>query len=249
MAIRDGLVLDHLYVSIPEDDFDSLASVLASHSGIDRKVVNAGDASWEGIYAHHRIGSYFEFLRGRRDGGFGIAISAARQHTMDARKIVGDLPDLQWQKGTRYRLNNEPWFDWLSLGDYLHHETTMFNAWIMFYHQIHLVPERARLTPSLDSLSKIELIAGMSVREEITRNGIWLPGTRRVDDPSGLVLVLPDRDSSPVEVRIAFEEERSGFTLRSLTWWRARGASWVEKTLGPWRLGVDHDQITLACEP
>lgn len=118
MTIRDGLALDHLNASIPAEDFETLALVLAGQPGINREKVQAGDNGWEGLYAYTRAGGYFEFLRGtHRQSGLGIAISSYVSHAMDARKLREELPELPWKTGTRTLENGQPWFDFLSLGN------------------------------------------------------------------------------------------------------------------------------------
>lgn len=47
MSIRDGLVLDHLYVAIPEVDFETLSQLLGGRPGIVRNAIKSGNDAWK----------------------------------------------------------------------------------------------------------------------------------------------------------------------------------------------------------
>ncbi len=246
MTIRDGLALDHLYVSIPEKDFNTLALIFASQPGINREKVQAGDNGWEGLYAYTRAGGYFEFLRGtHRQGSLGIAISSYVSHAMDARKLREELPELLWKTGTRTLEDGKPWFDFLSLGDYLSHETTLFNAWIMHYHQNHWVPSRRRQPRAIDGLVELHVDAGIGQRTEIELKGAWLPGTNLGESCDEMVQVLPDRDGGDVRVRITFKDDLKGFHFRSLTFLPTREATWKSCRHGSWEIDCLDGQVRL----
>jgi hypothetical protein len=245
VSIRDGLVLDHLYVAIPEVDFETLSQLLGGRPGIVRNAIKSGNDAWEGLYARSRTGAYFEFLRGRREGGLGIAFSAPYGNYLDVRRIRDELSDLAWRSGTRVWADGAPWFDWLSLGDYLDVEKTRFNAWLMHYHPSHVVPARRREQPSIDSFVELEVAAGRKLEAEIERLGSWLPGTRR-SQADGLVLEVPDRDGGVVTVRIAFDGAGRDFRLRTMRWWPTRDTAPIEGEVGAWSLRSEAGQVILS---
>jgi len=215
MGVRESLVLDHFYLGLAEADFDRLIQLkdllgATSHA----KVVTKGDA-WEGVYVGCRTRTYFEVLRDRRHGGFGICLSPYNLLSVDANRIREDLPEFPWRHGTRVADDGQPWYDWLATCDYLDHRNTVFNAWIMKYHQSHRDWTRPIPRPSVDRFERVHLRVGRDHRAAIELTSAWFPGQRLISE-EGARFDFPDREGSPFSVRIDFVPGNDRFELVGL---------------------------------
>lgn len=215
MGVRESLALDHFYLGIGAEDFESLIQLkdllgATSHS----KVVTTND-SWEGVYIGSRSKAYLEFLRDRRHGGAGFCLSPHNPFYVDANKIREDLKEIPWRHGTRVADDGQPWYDWIATCDYLDHRNTVFNAWIMKYHPTHHDVTRPIPTPSVDRFDSIQLRVGESYRAAIEEASVWFPGKRAIDG-RGARFDLQQREGSPFTVEIKFIPGDTRFELESI---------------------------------
>ncbi|MCM2279138.1 MAG: hypothetical protein NDJ89_13765 [Oligoflexia bacterium] len=231
MGIENQLVLDHFYISLDAESFDSLLPLTAGLKNAVHSKVQTDNGSWEGIYIKCRTGCYFEILKERRPGGLGIAISPIYPHYVDAAKICERYPALPWRSGTRRLPDGQPWFDWLTLGDYLNIEDTFFNSWLMKYHLSHRDnrPEVARCT--IDRYCRLELRLGIENLEALKQLGAWLPGRQRLSETKYL-LELPDRDGNDLQIAINLIPGASRFKFLSIDMELSRGEAVPKMELG-----------------
>ncbi len=244
MAVRNRLVLDHFYIGLDDDAFEKLLPLTQLFKNCEHSKVTSGAESWEGIYLQSRTGAYFEIVRDREVHGLGLALSAAKPQYTDTRKIVEELPELPWKTGTRVDEGGAPWFDWITLSDYLDIHATFFNAWIMNYRFNHRDSSHTVSPCSVDRFKEIHLDLGRDNVSEVERLSSWLPGTREIKE-NLIQFELPDREGSSFIVFIHLVDGKSQFRFKSLDLALAHGQNVESKKLGTFLLEQHGDAIRL----
>ena len=92
--IHKNLILDHLYFSANEEEFEEIKTIFLRFQCATNQIVNADDSSWEGVYIRTRGQNYLEILKDRRVNGIGLCQKSFGQLTQDARHITNDFPEL-----------------------------------------------------------------------------------------------------------------------------------------------------------
>ena len=217
--IKDGLCLDHFYVSFSPKEIKELKFLTKSLSRCVYRRVRSGNSSWAGIYPGSNIGSYFEMIaHGPGITPLGIAASSANLQYLDARKIRSEMPHLPWMKGKRlWKKTKKTWFEWVGLkarkGTSL--EEDGITTWIMHYGQIH-DPKRNKVSQaSIDRFSRLVVEMGENYRDSLKYHTQWLPGSHTFLKKSGLI-EIPDRDRGTFLIEIKFRPGKSPSRLLQL---------------------------------
>lgn len=214
--IQSSLVLDHIYIDLPSEDFDALTKLTNYIKGCEHSHVKSSDDAWEGLYISTSRGSYFEFLRERRPGGLGIAMRLPKDSMLDAREIVRELPQLAWQAGRRDYLDGDPWFDWLSLGDYRSFDT-FFNAWIMHYHPRENTKNAERPKCTIKGLTTLCVTLGdenIGTVKELSR---WMPGEGLPLFGNTFSVMVRERDETQFNLQIKLVQGTTRFQFSALS--------------------------------
>jgi hypothetical protein len=215
MGVRESLVLDHFYISVPSAEFDPLIELTKLFKDTSHGKSQVQDDEWEGIYAYSRTRSYFEILRERRGGGFGLCFSPYSSLYVDASKIMEEMKEEPWRSGTRVWQTGLKWYDWISTGDYLDIDKTFFNAWIMKYHPHHFDWKHPIPVPGIDKYSLIRLTLGRDNVDEVKRLSSWFPGTRTFNEKK-IRFEMQDRDELPFAIEISLLDGNQRFEFVSL---------------------------------
>ncbi len=214
MSVRDYLALDHFYIAFPPEEFEKLLPLTSILRNCFHFKVKSGNDSWEGIYMQNRTGSYWEIVKDSKVNGFGAAFSAFALPGVDVRQIIKEMPALAWKKGTRLTPEGVPWFDWLSLGEYLDIYKTFFNVWIMHYHTQLKRPFNPP-DSNINRFSKIHLTLGQAHKKIVKALSEWLPGTRFINEKQ-VKFVVPNRDRNDFEILIELIPGDGRFEFKSL---------------------------------
>lgn len=155
------LTLDHFYISLSKDQIDKIQQQLLE-IGVAYETVKSGRDSWKGHYINSRVGEYFEILEDSRKGGFGLAFSVVNSNLIDTKKVIESAPLNEFKMGTRNTIDDQKWFDWYSLDDYLSQDT-YFNVWIMDYYKRHVDYTALPRKKSVLTFDSIEMNVGEDI--------------------------------------------------------------------------------------
>jgi hypothetical protein len=243
----NGLVLDHFYFTLNDEEFEDFKNIFSELPGVAHQTTHSGDQSWEGVYMRTRTGSYLEFVKENKTKGFGLAISAARLPYLNSMLMREEHPNANWKQGQRITSEGKPWFDWLTLCDYTNHSEIFFNAWLMQYHQNHKVPAQKFERPIVDSAVKVEIECHPSMVELVKTQGFWLPGKANFAlKESKFNLLIPDRDGSDIEFDFAINEKATGFRLKKMFILLSRGSSFADTQNKHWKATANDQHLEVS---
>lgn len=224
--------LDHFYIGVSSFEFQPLLPIANALQGCQHLVVQSGNDSWEGIYLFSNAGPYFEILNERRNQGLGIAFCT----TSETRQIIARMSDLPWKSGTRHRANGSPWFDWLSLGEYLNVKETWFNAWIMRYCE----SSKPRTAPafSIKRFLSLKMSLGNERLDEMKSLARWFPEPFEMEN-SRVTVFIADRSGDRLKIEIQLVTGNEKFTFHSIDFELNDGVNVSQQDFGVLRLSQD----------
>ncbi len=228
---RTHLVLDHFYISLEPNDFLPFIETANFFSRCEHIHVKSSDDAWEGVYLSSKTGAYFEVLNERRLGGLGIAFRSKSQNEWNIRNILKELPLLKWKFGTRSTAKGDPWFDWVSLGDYLDVYKTWFNTWMMHYYPSDKPKDENSSVFSVSRFLALEMIVGRDHLSLIQELSSWFPGGKKFLDDQ-IVFSLTDRDGSLFEIYLKLKDGADRFQFKRLSFVLEDGSTLENRSFG-----------------
>lgn len=179
MNLYHPFTLDHLYITLNHESFDSIKSKMIELYGATLKIYTSplADKSWEGIYIFTNEGTYLEVLKASDQyghGQVGIALSH-RDQTFDTIGFCKEnLPNISMEE--TLTSTAEPWF------------TSIFKSstslkpkafvWIMAYQGAYITSRFAKKdSAKLQNFNQIKLFTSKEVLLELESYQDWLPQT------------------------------------------------------------------------
>lgn len=213
--IRDYLVLDHIYVGFNKEDFGDLKKIFANVPGSSFSKVKAKGSSWQGIYPHTNVGSYFEMILNEDfEYGLGIAFSGAKPQYVDVRLIKKELPKIKWSTSSMV-IGKKKWFDSIFVKENSVEGRAPFYGWLMHYHQRHRLPKRRLKQSAFDRLIKLSVTMDINHLKLIKSYSQWFPRKPKKVGNKWLISI-PDRDHGECTVEILLKKNVPKVLINSL---------------------------------
>jgi hypothetical protein len=209
--VRDHLVLDHFYLTLPETQIQALRELEGHLKRTYYSATTAGKQNWAGLYIYTNIGSYFETIPSKNVARLAFAFRTGPTHFVDCRRMRAELPHLPWQGGKIFwRKTKKVWFNWLDTKLKVGFENSEIGAWMMHYPGLHerrlgAAQERA----SLERFKSIEVLMSSKARRTLIELSRWMPGKIDIRARSAS-LELKNRDYGPFHVEIDFRKSQEG---------------------------------------